>query len=70
MDNNNTFKTECLLIYDNDNEDERTKHIKGIEDVQSFLNNYGNNGEPFTDELYKILGTVVKFNSAQKKTEN
>jgi len=50
LNKNNSFKTENILIYDNYNEDERTRHIKGIYDVQNFLNNYGNVSEPFTDE--------------------
>jgi hypothetical protein len=70
MDKNNNFETESLLIYNNVNEDERIKYIKGIKDVQSFLNNYGNEGEPFTDESYNILGTIVKFKSAPKNNEN
>ena len=70
LNKNNSFKTENILIYDNYNEDERTRHIKGIYDVQNFLNNYGNVSEPFTDEKFKILGTIVKYKSTNNNNED
>jgi len=70
LNKNNSFKTENILIYDNYNEDERTRHIKGIYDVQNFLNNYGNVSEPFTDEQFKILGTIVKYKSTNNNNED
>ena len=69
LDKDNSFKTECILIYDNDNEDERAKYIKRIYDVKYFLNLYGIEAEPFTDESYKILGTIVKYKSTKKINE-
>ena len=68
LDKDTSFKTECILIYDNDNEDERAKYIKGI-DVQYLLNKYGIDGEPFTDDNFNILGTIVKYKSTEKINE-
>jgi len=70
LNKNNIFKTEAILIYDTDNEDKRNKHIIGINDVQNFLSNYGNDSEPFTDENYHILGTIVKYESTEKNNGN
>ena len=37
--------------------------------TDSDSNKYGNEGEPFTDESYKILGTIVKFKSNENNNK-